>query len=157
MLRRFVFPTIHSNWEEDQGTSSLFAFLLETSLLGFQSSLALLPLQLRRQEGGIRKNVHGNFQITNYFLPKYTRTVSSQRFGLISTLVASWINSQVDFREAPRRMRSWVSTDSALQSCNKAPFPSSPWEGILQTPSSGHPWGCSFPQDPRIKNTALYT
>jgi len=28
MLRGFMFLTIHSNWEKDQGTSSLFAFFI---------------------------------------------------------------------------------------------------------------------------------
>lgn len=27
-MRRFTFLTIHSNWEKDQGTSSLFAFFI---------------------------------------------------------------------------------------------------------------------------------
>lgn len=72
MLRGFMFMTIHSNWEKDQGTSSLFAFFIRNlPCLASQSSLALLPLQLRQQEGGIRKNVGGSFQITNYFLSDY--------------------------------------------------------------------------------------
>lgn len=69
----------------------LWLFLLETSLLGFQSSLAPLPLQLRQQERGMGKNAGGNFQITNYFLPN-TRTVFPARFRLVSGHMASWIN-----------------------------------------------------------------
>lgn len=30
MPRGFMFLTIHSNWQKDQGTSSLFAFLIRT-------------------------------------------------------------------------------------------------------------------------------